>query len=94
VQAGLVNAAIAGVVGAINAYAVRPISPIAFTYAIAAIVNLLAAYGITIPEATLAAINGLVVPILALLSRGQVSPEETRITTGSPPLPKVDATSV
>ena len=94
VQAGLVNAALAGVVGAVNAYAVRPISPIAFTYAIAAIANLLNAYGVAIPEATMAAINGLVVPLLALLSRGQVSPEETPITTGSPALPKVDATSV
>lgn len=79
-QAGLLNAAIAGVVLAINAYAVRPISPVAFTYAVAAIANLLAAYGIAIPDATMAAINGLVVPILALLSRNQVSPKATPIS--------------
>lgn len=79
-QAGLINAAIAAVVLAINAYAVRPISPVAFTYAVAAIANLLAAYGIAIPDQTMVAINGLVVPILALLSRGQVSPQETKVT--------------
>lgn len=79
-QALLTNAAIAAVVGAINAYAVRPISPVSFTYAIAAIAQLTAAYGIAIPEATLTAINGLVVPALALLSRGQVSPAETAIS--------------
>jgi hypothetical protein len=78
-QAMLTNAAIAAVVGAINAYAVRPISPVSFTYALAAIAQLAAAYGILIPEATLTALNGLVVPALALLSRGQVSPANTAI---------------
>ena len=93
-QAGLINAAVAGVVAAINAYTVRPISPVPFTYAIAGVANLLAAYGANIDTETMAAINGLVVPILALLTRSQVSPETTTLTTGSPPLPKVDATSV
>jgi hypothetical protein len=79
-QAQLTNAAIAAVVGAVNAYAVRPISPVSFTYAIAALAQLGAAYGIAIPEETLTAINGLVVPALALLSRGQVSPVDTAIT--------------
>lgn len=79
-QANLTNAAIAAVVGAINAYAVRPISPVSFTYAIAALVQLAAAYGIAIPDVTLTAINGLVVPALALLSRGQVSPVETPVS--------------
>jgi hypothetical protein len=76
-QAQLTNAAIAALVGAVNAYAVRPISPVSFTYALAALVQLAAAYGILIPDATLTAINGLVVPALALLSRGQVSPADT-----------------
>jgi acid phosphatase family membrane protein YuiD len=81
-QAALVNAAIAALFGAVNAALVRPISPVAFTYAIGAIVALAASYGFQLPDATLAAINGLVVPILALASRGQVSPEETPITNG------------
>ena len=79
-QAGLVNAAIAAIVGAINAWVVRPISPVAFTYAIAALVALGNSYGLVIPDTTLAAINGLVIPALALLSRGQVSPAETPLT--------------
>lgn len=79
-QAALLNAAIAAIVGAINAYLVRPVSPVAFTYAVAAIANLLRAYGILIPEETLAAVNGLVIPALALLTRGQVTPKETAVS--------------
>lgn len=84
-QANLTNAAIAALVGAVNAYAVRPISPVSFTYAVAALAQLGAAYGVALPEETLLAINGLVVPALALLSRGQVAPADTAIsrsTTG------------
>lgn len=82
-QAALVNAVIAAIVGCINAWAVRPISPVSFTYAIAALVQLGTAYGITVPDATLAAINGLVVPVLALVTRNQVSPVETAVTKQS-----------
>lgn len=84
-QAQLTNAAIAAVVGAVNAYAVRPISPVSFTYAIATLAQLGAAYGIAIPAETLTAINGLVVPALALLSRGQVSPADTAISRQTTP---------
>src|SRR4051812_41181709 len=79
-QAALTNAALAALFGAINAWAVRPISPVAFTYAIGALVALAASYGLNVPDTTLAAINGIVVPLLALLSRGQVSPEETAVS--------------
>lgn len=79
-QAALIVAAINALFGAINAWAVRPISPVAFTYAIGAIVALVAGYGLNVPDATLAAINAGVVPILALLSRGQVSPEDTAVS--------------
>lgn len=84
-QAALTNAAIAALVGAVNAYAVRPISPVSFTYAIACLAQLSAAYGVQIPEATLTAINGLIVPALALLSRGQVSPAATAISRTTTP---------
>lgn len=80
-QAALTNAAIAAIVGAITAYTVRPISPVAFTYAIAALVALGSAYGLHISDTTLAAINGLVIPALALLSRGQVSPQDTPVSS-------------
>ncbi len=82
-EAALTNAFIAAIVGCVNAYTVRPVSPVAFTYAIACLVSLLAAYGVVIPDATLAAVNALVVPILALVSRNQVSPIPTALTKGS-----------
>lgn len=79
-QAALIVVAVNAVALAINAYAVRPISPVAFTYAVGAIVAVLGAYGLNLPIETVAAINFAVVPILALLSRGQVSPEDTAIS--------------
>jgi hypothetical protein len=82
-QAGLLVAAINAGFGAINAYAVRPISPAAFTYAIGAIVALAASYGLNVTNEQLATINGVVVPVLALLTRGQVSPEDTPVSTAT-----------
>ena len=80
-QAGIIVAAINAVAGAVNAYAVKPIAPAAFTYAVAAIVAVTASYGYDVSPETLAAINLGVVPLLALLTRGQVSPEETPVTS-------------
>lgn len=85
-QAALAVAALYAVVAAINAYAVRPISPVAFTYAIGALVALAAAYGLNVPQETVGMIGASVVPILALLSRGQVTPADTAITRPSTPL--------
>lgn len=79
-QAGLIVAAINAVAGAINAYAVRPISPTTFTYAIGAILALAASYGFNVTPEQGAMLNGCVVPFLALLSRGQVSPADTAIS--------------
>lgn len=79
-NAAAVVVVINAIAAAINAYAVRPISPIAFTYAVASVVALAATYGFNVPPETIAAINALVVPALALLSRGQVSPEETAVS--------------
>jgi hypothetical protein len=86
-QAGLLVAAINAIAGAITAYAVRPISPAAFTYAIGAIVALAASYGLNVTAEQGAMLNGVVIPVLALLTRGQVSPEDTPVsaTTNTPP---------
>lgn len=65
----------------INGWAVRPISPAIFTYAISAILALGATYGLNLPAETVMAINATVVPILALLTRAQVSPQETVVST-------------
>lgn len=79
-QAALIVVVINAIFGVINAVTVRPISPVAFTYLIASVLALAASYGLNVPTATVAAINAAVVPILALLSRGQVSPEETVVS--------------
>jgi len=80
-QAALFVVAINAVAGAVNAYAVRPISPVAFTYAVGSIVAVAGAYGLNLPIETVAALNAVVIPALALLSRGQVSPQPTVLTT-------------
>lgn len=79
-QAAFIVVAINGVFLAINAWAVRPISPVAFTYALGAILAVVSSYGLNLPVETVAALNALVIPILALLSRGQVTPSDTAIS--------------
>lgn len=79
-QAALIVVAINAIAAAINAYAVRPISPVAFTYAVGSVVALAGAYGLNLSIETVASINAAVVPILALLSRDQVAPQETAVS--------------
>lgn len=73
-QAGLLVVVVNALFAAINAYFVRPISPAAFTYAIAAILAFAGSYGFNLSTELVTQINLVVVPILALLTRGQVSP--------------------
>lgn len=80
-QAALIVVAVNGIAAAINAWTVRPISPVAFTYAVGSVVAVLGAYGLNLPIETVASINAAVIPILALLSRGQVSPQDTAVST-------------
>ncbi len=88
-QAALLVVVINAIFAAINAYAVRPISPVAFTYAVGSIVALVGSYGVNLPIETVASINAAVIPILALLSRGQVSPTESAISKiTADPLPE------
>lgn len=79
-QAALIVVGINAIAGAINAYAVRPISPIAFTYAVGSLIAVAGAYGLNLSIETVASLNAAVIPILALLSRDQVSPDETAIS--------------
>lgn len=79
-QAALIVVAINAIAGAVNAYVVRPVSPVAFTYAVGSIVAVAGAYGLNLTIEQVAALNAVVIPVLALLTRGQVSPEETRLT--------------
>ena len=58
----------------VNALAVRPVSPVAFTYLVGAGAALVAAYGVNVPQTAVGAINAAVLAVLALLLRGQVTP--------------------
>lgn len=82
-QAGLIVAGINAVMGAINAYFVRPISPAAFTYAASAIAAVFMSYGLAITPEQLASFNAIMVMLLGLITRGQVSPQETRLFTAA-----------
>lgn len=79
-QAALAVVALNAVFAAINAWAVRPMSPVVFTYAAGSLIALAGSYGLHIPIETVAAINAVVVSTLVLLSRGQVSPQETAVS--------------
>ena len=93
-QAALIVVAINAIAAAVNAYTVRPISPAIFTYAVGATVAVFATYGLEVSPETLAMLNGVTVMGLGLLTRGQVAPQETRISHASESAlkPEVDAT--
>ena len=75
-QAGAIVAVISAAFGAITAAMTRPIAPSAFTAVVAAGAALLAAYGLDVSAETVGATNAVVLAVLALLARGQVSPKE------------------
>lgn len=75
-QAGVIVAVISASFGAIAAAMTRPIAPTAFTAVVAAGAALLAAYGLNVSAETVGAVNAVVLSVLALLARGQVSPRE------------------
>ncbi|MFJ8049793.1 hypothetical protein [Streptomyces luteogriseus] len=74
-QAGTIVAVISTAFGAIAAAMTRPIAPSAFTALVAAGAALLAAYGLEVSAETVGATNAVVLSVLALLARGQVSPK-------------------
>ncbi|MBB0231798.1 hypothetical protein FOE67_20440 [Streptomyces calidiresistens] len=74
VQAGAIVAAVSAVGGAVTAAVTRPVAPAAFTGAIGALVALVAAFGLEVSPELVAAMSGMTVAVLALLTRGQVSP--------------------
>jgi hypothetical protein len=80
-EAALIVVAINAIAGALNAFTVRPIAPAAFTYAVGSLIAVAGAYGLNLPIETVAGINALVITFLALLTRGQVSPQETAVSS-------------
>lgn len=73
-QAALSVAAISAVFGVVNALAVRPIAPAAFTGLIGAVAALVAGFGFHLSDGLIAAVTGLVLTGLAFLTRAQVTP--------------------
>jgi hypothetical protein len=79
-QAALVIVVLNAALGAWNAYKVRPIAPAAFTYLVAAVATLVAAYGIEVSQSVVGSVNAAVLAVLALVLRGNVSPVVTTPT--------------
>lgn len=73
-QAALIVAAITAIGGVATALATRPVAPAAFTALIAAAAALLAGFHYNVAPATIGVINGLVLAVLTLVTRHQVSP--------------------
>lgn len=80
-QAIVVVVVLNAVVGAVNAALVRPVAPAAFTYLVSSAFSLVAAYGVHVPQATIAQVNAAVLAVLALVLRGSVTP----VPAGAPP---------
>lgn len=93
-QAGLIVAGINAVFAAANAWAVRPISVPVFTYAATSLLSVGAAYGFSVTPEQLAGINSTLVVVLSLITRGQVSPQETAISSSSLAATKAEVQTV
>ena len=79
-QAALIVVGLNAVLGVVNALLVRPVSPAAFTYLVASAFSVAGAYGFEFTEEQVGLTNMVVLGILALALRGQVSPQPTAIT--------------
>jgi hypothetical protein len=73
-QAALIVAAITAVGGVVTAVATRPVAPAAFTALVTAVAALLAGFHFDLDPGTVAAVNGVVLAVLALITRHQVAP--------------------
>lgn len=73
-QAALIVAAITAVGGVITAVATRPVAPAAFTGLVVAVADLLAGFHFAVSAGTIGAVNGLVLAVLTLVTRHQVTP--------------------
>lgn len=72
-------AVISGAFAALAAWHTRPIAPAVFTGLVQVAAALLAAYHFNLSAGTVGAINTLIVAVLTLLTRGQVTPATGRL---------------
>lgn len=77
-QAGAWTAVITAAFGVVTAVLTRPVAPAAFTALVTVTADLLGAYHFDVSAGTVAAVNGTVLAVLTLLTRGQVSPTTAR----------------
>jgi hypothetical protein len=91
---GLSEYQVAAIVVALNAVAalfmawqVRPIGPAIFTNVVGALAALGTAYGFNVPSETVGAVNFVVISVLTLLTRGQVSPAGATTAVAPPAAP-------
>lgn len=81
-QAADIIALISAVFGVVAAWRTRPIAPQVFTYALSAAIALLGAYGLHFTQEQVGQWNFLVLAVVALITRNQVSPSEDAHRTG------------
>jgi hypothetical protein len=65
-----------GILGVLNALAVRPVAPAAFTYLAGALASLAALYGFQVTDTVMASVNSLIITVLAAIFRWQVNPAD------------------
>lgn len=81
-QAGAVVAAVSAILGGIAAAMTRPVAPQAFTAIVAAGATAVAAFGYEVSQESVGAINTLVLAVLTLLTRVQVTPSKPDAPAG------------
>jgi len=77
-----INVVVNAIAGCIAAWATKPIAPQAFTYAVTSVFGLLTAYGLHFSGEQVSTTQMLVLTVLALITRGQVSPTVDAPNTG------------
>lgn len=73
-MAGALVAFVTAVLGAVAAAMTRPIAPQAFTTVVAVGAVLVGTFGYEVSQGVIGSINGVVLAVLTLLTRAQVSP--------------------
>lgn len=73
-EATVIVAVVDAGAGVVIAIRTRPIAPGAFLTFVSAVVAVLTAYGVAVPQRTVGAVDLVVLAVLALITRGQVSP--------------------
>jgi hypothetical protein len=86
-QVAAIVAAVNAVAAVVMAWQVRPVAPAIFTNVIGALAALGVAYGFDVSGETVGAVNFVVLSVLSLLTRGQVSPAGATTAVAPPAAP-------